>query len=239
MQRFVKNEHIETRTIELIKNYERKANTTVSYPIPLENILMQEYNLFVHWDEINEEDGIEIYGGLCSEKKTIVLNQKHQKFFNSTKGFERSTIAHEAGHWEYDVDKFRLGNEPDLGFTNKQSNYYRSSTKDSIVHIYKGNLKIPDVPRLLEMMKKYDTPDQARIVNRFSASLNMPYYLIKEYINKHDIYNWKNLYEMRDEFDVSISALTVRLQQLKILYIKDNEIFKNKADYSGQFGLEM
>ena len=35
-----------------------------------------------------------------SEKKTIVLNEKHLKLFEEKPGLKRSTLGHEAAHWD-------------------------------------------------------------------------------------------------------------------------------------------
>ena len=42
--------------------------------------------------------------------------------------------------------------------------------------------------------------------------------------------DWHDLYEMKDAFEVSISALTTRLKQLKLIYIDE----KNKKIYSSE-----
>jgi len=37
-----------------------------------------------------------------------VLNESCRNLFEDKPGLERSTVGHEAGHWEFDVDKGAL-----------------------------------------------------------------------------------------------------------------------------------
>jgi hypothetical protein len=44
---------------------------------------------------------------VAAERK-IILNEKHLALFKEKPGLERSTIGHEAGHWDVDIDRVRL-----------------------------------------------------------------------------------------------------------------------------------
>lgn len=46
--------------------------------------------------------------------------------------------------------------------------------------------------------------------------------------------SWPSLYRLTDTLRVSISALTIRLQQLNLLYIKDRIIYSSEEEASGQ-----
>ena len=57
------------------------------------------------WDEIEEGPGEQILGGLHVASRKIYLNSKHIGLFERNPGLERSTIGHEAGHWDIDIDR--------------------------------------------------------------------------------------------------------------------------------------
>ncbi len=236
MNKFVRNEQIETRAFEVIRDYEKKTNSKVVHPVPIEQILMQVYNLYVEWTEIEEEKEITVLGGLASRDRKIVLNTKHEHLFLTTKGLERSTIGHEAGHWEYDVDKTNLDNIHSLELPETKVYYFRASKNFPVITSFRGNLRSDNL-QSLHMLKKYDLPDQARIVNRFAAAINMPIHLVKEYISNNQINSWKDFYKMKDEFEVSNSALKVRLEQFKLIYIRDGNFLRTLEEINGQTAL--
>lgn len=237
MNKFIRNDDIETRAFQIIRAYEKITGIKVIAPVPIEQILMQVYDLYVEWTEIKEENEITVLGGLAAKDKRIVLNSKHKQLFSITAGLERSTIGHEAGHWEYDIDKTNLENCDSLNFPNVSLYYSRSSEKYSLITSYRGNIQSGNT-KILEDLKKYDSPDQARIVNRFAAALNMPIHLVKEYCRKNQIQSWSDFYKMKELFDVSSSALKVRLEQLKLLFIKDKYFFRSREEALGQTELQ-
>lgn len=236
MKPFIRNDHIDTRAEEVISLYERKTKTVVSPPVPIEEVLMQAYELYIDWDNIEEVPGSQILGGLNPEKRTIILNSAQRELFDSTLGLERSTIGHEAGHWEYDVDKGAIG-QPALFDIPPSGPYLRAvSKKYGPIIAFRGNVRSTDEN---PNAKLFDSPEQCRVVNRFAAALSMPRHLVKEAIKDKDLCSWSVLYKLRDLFGVSISALTVRLQQLGYIYLKGKDIYRSKAEAHGQATLDI
>ena len=59
-----------------------------------------------------------------------------------------------------------------------------------------------------------------------------------EAIDGVNLLNWPTLYGIRDRFQVAISALTVRLARLGILYVtEDGELYPSRQEYEGQIRL--
>ena len=70
------------------------------------------------------------------------------------------------------------------------------------------------------------------------AYLLMPTSLLLETIQGVDLLNWPNLYRLRDLFQVTITALTVRLTRLNLLYVADDkQLFPSRQEYDGQMRL--
>lgn len=106
--RFVRNEVIEDVTALRIRQYESKVGATVKLPVPLEQIVEQVLGLHFDWDVIEEQPGEQILGGLHAVEKKILLNEAHADLFEANPGLLRSTIGHEAGHFDIDIDRSRL-----------------------------------------------------------------------------------------------------------------------------------
>ena len=68
--------------------------------------------------------------------------------------------------------------------------------------------------------------------------LLMPSHLLREAIRDVDLLSWQNLYALRDLFQVTITALTVRLARLNLLYISDeSKLYPSRQVYDGQMPL--
>lgn len=64
-----------------------------------------------------------------------------------------------------------------------------------------------------------DNPNEKRVVNRYAAALLMPRAMITEDAMRTDRTQWPPLYRLAKRYDVTISALVVRLEQLNLLYV--------------------
>ena len=76
--------------------------------------------------------------------------------------------------------------------------------------------------------------------HRFMGFLLMPEALLLEAARRVDLYRWPALYQLRDLFQVTISALSIRLQQLGLLYVTDDgRLFRSRLEYMGQLRLSI
>ena len=107
--KYLRNEAIEDITAQRIREYESKVGVTVTLPMPLEEIVEQVLGLDFDWDKIEEQPGEQILGGLDVANRKILINETHSDLFEQKPGLLRSTIGHEAGHWDVDVDRSKLG----------------------------------------------------------------------------------------------------------------------------------
>ena len=123
-------------------------------------------------------------------------------------GFGKSTIAHEIGHWllhiEHDaLDVFKERMSPELIMT-VEPFLCRSVTAQ------KG----------IEWQAQY-----------FAGCFLMPKFKLQEVLRGRCLTNWKHLYAMKDEFGVTISNLTNRLQGLDWIHIPkgSKQIYRGHA----------
>jgi hypothetical protein len=192
--------------------------------------------LDILWEEIEELPGELIYGGLRMDDKLIVLNEKRRTLFDEKPGIERSTKGHEMGHW----DLFGHTDQPgQLLMFGEDSTFVRRSSPSGDVRVIKALIKTPEGQELLRnIQKRADDPDEARAVNRYAAALSMPKRLITEEALKIDRRSWPPLYRLAERFEVSITALTVRLKQLNLLYVDDKRgLYESREQATGQQSL--
>jgi hypothetical protein len=99
--KYLRNEAIDDVTAQPIREYEAKAGV----PVPVDEIVEQVLGLDFDWDVIQEQPGEQILGGLDAENRKILLNEAHTDLFDEKPGLLRSTIGHEAGHRDVDIDR--------------------------------------------------------------------------------------------------------------------------------------
>lgn len=231
--RIIRNAEIEQVANVRLAEYEQRYGAFIKPPVPLEKVIAQIYGLTVLWDKISERPAEKILGGLMPEERLIVLNESRKSLFEEKPGLERSTLGHEAGHWEFHIDKAAL-DYPKLFNHYSGISHHRSSARGE-VEVFSG---MGCAPKFINGNQRRDTPDEERVVNRFAAALSMPKRLIDAVGDNYHLMSWPELYKIAALFEVNISALTVRLQQLNRLYIDDKGQFhRSLAEAKGQVSL--
>jgi Zn-dependent peptidase ImmA (M78 family) len=199
---------IERRANLLIGKYERK-NGSITAPVPIEKIAENILDLVIEWDVINENSDEVIFAGLNPREKKIVFNEKRKDLFIDNSGLYNTVLAHEIGHWVLHVDGEELGMQYELSLEGIEPKF-----------IYRSTGPITSIE------------GQA---HRFMSYLLIPYKLLKKRIETENLYEWDTLYKLREEFDVTISVLVIRLKKLGLIYIDNSKkIFPSRAVSKGQ-----
>ncbi|APZ90739.1 hypothetical protein [Fuerstiella marisgermanici] len=229
---------IDEITAMRIRQYEQLSGTSVKLPVPVENIVEQVLKLDFDWIDIDEREGEQILAGLVPEQKRIVLNSRHLNLFAEKPGLERSTIGHEAGHWDIDIDRTSL-HHPRLPGFDIQDSVVRRQTADNSILVEVLNRAVYD-DRYFELYRHLtagqDTPEVKSAVDRYQSSLLMPSWLIRDAVQDIDVTNWSDLYELAERAQVTISNLVVRLHRMDIIFIPQGskQIFAGKDRFVGQ-----
>jgi hypothetical protein len=237
--KYLKNEAIEDVTSGRIREYEAKAGVPVKLPVPIEKIVEQVLGLDFEWDVIEEQPGEQILGGLVAAERKIVLNETHLTLFKEKPGLERSTIGHEAGHWDVDIDRAGLNHPTFPGFEVKPHVVKRHSRKaDRVIEVLFSRAMHDDRTYRLykKITKGQDTPEVRSAVDRYQSALLMPAWLMREADQRYDLTKWPQLYRLAEEAQVNITNLTVRLQRLGLIYLRDGDkrIYRSKDEFTGQ-----
>lgn len=204
---YLNPKYIERRANALIGKYEERYGS-ISIPVPIERIAENIVDLVLTWAKIPENPDQVIFAGLDPKQKRIVFNERRKKSYDDYGGLYNTVLAHEIGHWILHVDATDLGLQPVLPGTSITSKFVYRSTG-------------PSNP----------TEWQA---HTFMGYLLMPHKLLRNYIETEDIYHWDSLYYLKEKFDVTISALVMRLTKMGLIYIEDKKIYPSKAVSKGQ-----
>jgi hypothetical protein len=240
--KYLKNEVIEDVTARRIREYEAKAGVTVGLPVPVEKVVEQVLGLDFEWDEIEEQPSEQILAGLVAAERKIVLNEKHLALFQAKPGLERSTIGHEAGHWDVDIDRAGLNHPTFPGFEVQPHVVKRHGRKaDRLIEVlFSRAMHDERAYRLYKRLTQgQDTPEVRSAVDRYQSALLMPAWLIREADQRYDLTKWPQLYRLAKEAQVNITNLTVRLQRLGLIYLRDGDkkIYRSQDEVTGQGSL--
>jgi len=177
--------------------------------VPIEDIIEIDYGLEWKWGDLNGISEELVMAALYPGTREIILNQSCRELFNEKYGTMMFSLAHEFGHWILHAEDLE-GLQLDL-FENYVF-YCRSNREKSRIE-YQADL--------------------------FAGCLLMPETIIVPMIQ--DLRNtkmeitWQRLYRIANDFQVSISALTTRLEQLKLLYIDSRKIiYRSREEAMGQ-----
>ncbi len=245
MRRFdltnIRTSVIDEVTAMRIRQYEQLSGTEVRFPVPIENIIEQVLHLDFDWVDIEEREGEQILAGLVPEQRRIVLNSHHLDLFEAKPGLERSTIGHEAGHWDIDIDRTSLHHPRLPGFELHDCVVRRQTAARSILVEVLNRAVYDD--RYFELYCRLtagqDSPEVKSAVDRYQSSLLMPAWLVRDAVNDIDVTNWSDLYDLAELAQVTISNLVVRLHRMDIIYIPENSkrIYPGKDSFFGQLHL--
>jgi hypothetical protein len=237
--KYLRNEFVEEVTARRVREYESKAGVSVVLPVPVEQIVEQVLGLDFDWDVIEEQPGEQILGGLDAANRKILLNEKHSVLFESKPGLLRSTIGHEAGHFDIDIDRSKLLHPslPGIDLAPMIAKRHASHTNRLVEVLLDRAVTDERAFRLYKQVTEgQDSPEVRSAVDRYQSALLMPVWLIQEAGQRYDFTKWRDLYRLAEEAEVSISNLTVRLQRLGLIYLRDEEktIYRSKDEFTGQ-----
>ncbi len=147
--------------------------------------------------------------GLNPDERMIVFNESRRQIIKETQGSYNTVLGHEIDHWELHANHGRAAQEQLPKFDQIYDCLYQESTTTQ-------------GPRETQ-------------AHRFMGFLLMPSHLLRDAIHDIDLISWPNLYRLRELFQVSISALTIRLERLGVLYVAaDGRLYPSLQEYRGR-----
>lgn len=210
--KFMSDARIENKAGRLLRCYEARYEVVSNPPVPVERILEDVLDLSILWDRIPESPNQTILAALEPGSKQVVFNELRRELIMTTPGLYNTVLAHETGHWEIHVDREAMAQPLLPGLERNFSFLYR--------HLGSGN-------------------DRREIqAHKFMGFLLMPSDLLLDAVRDVDLLSWPALYELRERFKVTITALKVRLERLDLLHVtEDGGLYPSRQEYEGQIRL--
>lgn len=210
MGAFYSRETIEQQASALLARYSAETGTPLCLPVSAEHILdtaLANELSSVLWDVLPETSGLAVFGCLHQGAQTIVLNESRRDLLLDTPGLLNTTIAHEIGHWQLHARRPPEGQVVLPGF---------------------------DAVDLNTAATEPDYWDEKN-AHRFMASLLMPRDLLVPRALAAELSHWRGLYRLREQLDVTITALKIRLEELGFAYVdKKGAFHRSRAESVGQ-----
>jgi Zn-dependent peptidase ImmA (M78 family) len=193
--RFIEKVEIEAKAIEVLLEMQKTSNYIPKFPLDASRVA-EFLGLDVVWDKIPDDDRGAIAARILPLERLIEINEDIPTLRG---GFGESTIAHEIGHWV-------------LHINNQQVDCYS--------RLKKRGLEIQVEPLLCRSDNSSDGIEwQAQY---FAGCLLMPQYKLIELQKDRDLTRWRYLYQLAEEFGVTISNLVNRLRDLGWIYITND-----------------
>ena len=212
--RYLPDVHIERQATRLLNRYEREFEAVTEPPVPVEDIADVLLELGILWGSVSEAVGTSTLAGLEPNERMIKFNEPRRQVFEETSGLYNTVLGHEIGHWELHVDQNLTSQQQLPSFEQGYECLYQESTCTQ-------------------------GPKETQ-AHRFMGFLLMPSSLLWEAIRDVEITNWTNLYGLRELFQVTISALKIRLERLGVLYVAtDGQLYPSLQEYHGQTRLAL
>jgi hypothetical protein len=236
--RYYRNETVEQLAEARLAELERTLGRPLTAPIPIDLLAELVLGLDFLWEAIDELPGEVVLGGLIPERRLIVLNERHRDLFRQKPGLERSTKGHEMGHWDLFVDQSTLG-QPGLPGLAPSNTFVLRGSRAGQVQVIQALLRDPfGVELIRDLTARADDPAEARAVNRYAAAISMPRAIMRALLADSRPTRWPELYRLSERFEVTISALRVRLDQLGLLHVsEDGRLHASRAAAAGQLSL--
>jgi hypothetical protein len=197
---------VERLASELLARYQNRTSRPLAFPVSaeqiLDSVLGDELNSPL-WDSIPEPPGHTILAGLAPMQRLIVLNDTRKSLLLETAGLLNTTIAHEIGHWILHVDR-TLIDQPVLPGFQYQLEF----------NCARGDASSWD----------------EKNAHRFMGYLLMPSDLLAPAVNGADLASWRGLYDLREQLDVTITALKIRLEELGLVYVDRHGAFHHSRE---------
>jgi Zn-dependent peptidase ImmA (M78 family) len=185
--RFIDRIEIEGKAIAILT---KMQNTPKYFPkFPLDASRVAEFlGLDVVWDRIADDAAGKIAAKILPLERLIEINEEIPQLRG---GFGESTIAHEIGHWVLHIDPKEV---------------------DRHLRLREKGVEVEVKPLLCRSVENLSGIEwQAQY---FASCLLMPQFKLLEKLEGNDLSKWNDLYEMAEEFGVTISNLTNRLKDL-------------------------
>jgi hypothetical protein len=169
---------------------------------------MDCFSIPVSWNELPE--GVAGCLKVNGQSAVVELNIDMQATgFESWKWFERTVLGHELGHTALHLPRTYYGQIDMFGD--------HSASAFSVMLDARAQF-------LADIRKNQEEARQELQAHRFMGYLLIPEAELYAALDRYTFLDWASVYAMRDEFEVTISALLQRLRQSRIAEVGNGDL---------------
>ncbi|GAA3405827.1 ImmA/IrrE family metallo-endopeptidase [Paenibacillus hodogayensis] len=186
---YIAREQMERITERILSDYGFEPDDKQVRPVPIEEIVEFHYDLQIAWETIDQldSDGV-VMAAIFPDRKLIILNESQRRLFEEKIGTYHFTLAHELGHWVlHAADGAMLRSVAPAA----ASPYYCRSLSHKPAEEIQADL--------------------------FAGCLLMPRAMMERAVRQLSMlgrFRLHHLYRLAECLKVSVSAVSVRLEQL-------------------------
>jgi hypothetical protein len=234
--RFWRNEHIERRAEERLAQLATSLGRPITPPIPVDHFIEHVLKLDLLWDVVEERPGEVILGAIKPRARQIVINETHVELFGQRPGLERFTKLHEGGHWDLLTDQAAIDHPQLLGVDDVDGPVSFRQSRGGLLHVLKALcVTTAGVDYVCDLRSRADDPYEKRVVNRYAGAVLIPRQLLRDDVGRKRPEEWPDVYRLADRYEVTPTAMKVRLNELGLVYIDEGGMFhRSKAEAAGQ-----
>jgi hypothetical protein len=218
--RFLKEKDIADIAWQSLQEWSNGNQEAIKLPIDIDRFINEHLKIPILYALIEHRpDGIPLartnHPSIDEPCRITVNEGLLGSFFAMTPGLERTTLAHEAGHCVLHVDHSRSAQLELLLETPNVPNSHFIST----------NVTEPDSYDAFRA--KFTDEDQwwrEWQAHAFMRHILMPKSLLLPELVLRPTLNWPALFDLRDQFDVTISAIIFHLRTLKYIWVADQGV---------------
>jgi Zn-dependent peptidase ImmA (M78 family) len=193
--RFLEKQEIEATAIAILQQMQQTPNYQPKFPLDTSRVA-EFLGLDVVWDSISDDSQGTIAARIMPLQRLIEMNENLPKL---REGLGESTIAHEIGHWVLHINVEAVDEYVKLQQTGN------SVPTETLLCRYGTQLTG------IEWQAQY-----------FASCLLMPRYQLEKVCQGRDLTQWRQLYQVTEEFGVTISNLIHRLKDVGWIELSEN-----------------
>ena len=185
---------LEARASRLLLEYVKRCGVCQVPPVPVEDIAERFLDLGLLWDEVPEPPGCVVLAKIVPAQRLIVFNEAHRDRYERTPNLERTTLAHEIGHWELHLERGTVTADMPLP---------GSDHDDALVY----------------QRDPSTTNQDEQNAHSFMGCLLMPKEEVIGAVRARPVRHLTDMYDLARLFGVTITALQIRLGRLGLAYV--------------------
>jgi hypothetical protein len=215
--------------------------------VPIDHVIEHLLGLSLAYEEIEAPAGSVVFGCLRPDTGEIVLNERFMELFERIPGLLRYTKCHEAGHADlfngaqvrsqigitleglsrgYHPLRLSASQGPTVALSSNAQALLRSCPKEVRTEVLR---KLHAMER--ERWEKGEDPPQIRrAVDRYAAVLLMPADIVRSKAEGMDLGSWRTVALLAEQFEVSKTAMRIRLEEIGLIYGVDESAGRILAD---------